>query len=115
MSTRSRWGLKFVAGLALVAGAFCGGKVAFSGKPPEYPPPQPPITHNVCDNKGNLETAHRLVAKVLETKVWTRRDQQTIGPLFQSLRSWERIELIQKIGAALNKGQLKVEKGARMF
>jgi hypothetical protein len=107
--------LKVVAGVALVAGAFCGGKVAFSGKPPEYPPPQPPVSHNVCDTKGNLEATHKLVARVLETKVWTRKDQQAIAPLFYSLHSWERIQVIQKIGAALNKGQLKVEKGARLF
>jgi hypothetical protein len=107
--------LKFVAGLALVAGAFCGGKVAFSGKPPEYPAPMPAMSHNVCDTRSNLEATHRLVAKVLEKKVWTRRDQQTIAPLFQSLHTWERIELLQKIGAALKKGDLKVEKGARLF
>jgi hypothetical protein len=116
MSTHSsRWGWKTVAGVALVAGAFCGGKVAFSGKPnePALMIPAPPRL--ICESRPTIELAHRIVNEAIQAKTWTRRDQERATPIFNSLRTQQKIQLLEKIAAAIERKQLRVEKGARLF
>jgi hypothetical protein len=68
-----------------------------------------------CDNAPSFEEAQRLVGAVLERKKWTSKDREQIAPLFFSLHTEQKIEILKKIGVALDSRRLVVEKGARLF
>lgn len=115
MPMRSRWGFRMAALAMLVAGVLVG-RVAFSGKAPEQPalPPAPP-TATLIENKATLELTHKLLNDALGARTWTMKDHERIAPLFYSLRTEQKIEILKKVGAALDAKQLKVERGARLF
>jgi hypothetical protein len=118
---RSRTGL-LVGGVVLV-GALLATRVAFSGKasdtaatPPVNtgPSPMPAIGGN-CDNAPSFELAQKLVGQVIETKRWTARDRERISPLFFGLHTEQKIEILKRVGAALDSHKLVLEKGTRRF
>src|SRR5678816_3505499 len=111
----------FVGAVTLVVVVF-GARVAFSGKasdtgstPPVNTGPSPMPSPVGCDNAPNFELAQKLVNGVIEAKKWTAKDHERIAPLFYGLHTDQKIELLKKVGAALDSRKLVIEKGARLF
>jgi hypothetical protein len=118
--TRPRMG--FLLGGVVLVGALLATRVAFSGKisdtgggAPVNTGPSPMPAPNGCDNMPSFELASKLVAQVIEAKRWTAKDHERISPLFHSLRTEQKIEILRKIGAALDSHKLVLEKGTRIF
>ena len=121
MKTRSRMGLVFASGVVLV-GALLAARVAVSGKlsdtgspPPVNTGPSPMPSPPGCDNTASFELAQRLVAQVIEARRWTSKDHERIAPLFYGLHTDQKIEILKRVGAAVDAHRLALEKGARLF
>ena len=111
----------FVGAVVLVAALFVT-RAAFSGKasdtgssPPVNTGPSPMPAPGGCDNAPSLELAQKLVNAVIEKKKWTMKDHEQIAPLFYGLHTDQKIEILKKVGAALDSRKLAIEKGARLF
>ena len=122
--TRSKTGLLMgaVVGGVFVLGTLLGTRVAVSGKASDSGAaaavntgPSPMPTPSGCDNAPSFELAQKLVAQVIDTKRWTAKDHEKIAPLFYGLHTDQKIEILKKVGAALDSRHLVVEKGARLF
>jgi hypothetical protein len=122
--TRSKTGLLLgaVVGGVFVLGTLLGTRVAVSGKAtdsgggaPVNTGPSPMPAPAGCDNGPSFELAQKMVAQVIETKRWTAKDHERIAPLFFGLHTDQKIEILKKVGAALDTRRLVVEKGARLF
>jgi hypothetical protein len=118
--TRSRMG--FLLGCAVLVGSLLGARVAFSGKVsdtagagPVATGPSPMPEPNGCQDTQSFDLAQKLVAQVIDAHRWTARDHERIGPLFHSLRTDQKIEILKRIGAALDSHRLVLEKGTRIF
>jgi hypothetical protein len=116
--TKPHW---FVGAVVLVAALF-GTRAAFSGKasdtgstPPINTGPSPMPGPSGCDNAPSLELAQKLVGAVIEKKKWTMKDHEQIAPLFFGLHTDQKIEILKRVGAALDTRKLVIEKGARLF
>jgi hypothetical protein len=121
MRMRSRWGWKIAGGLVLLT-ALLAGRAAFSGKPaemgaPAMIAPHPPVVPvlNLCQDAQAFDNVRKLVDDTLATRRWTAKDHERLKPLFHSLRTEQKIEIMRKVGAALDARQLKVDKGTRIF
>jgi uncharacterized protein (DUF1499 family) len=68
-----------------------------------------------CDNAPSFDLAQKLVGTVIEKKKWTAKDHEQIAPLFYGLHTDQKIEILKKVGAALDSRKLVIEKGARLF
>ena len=112
MPTRTRWGFKVAAALVLATGLLLGARVALSQKGQPAPPVSPTV---IYENKAQVEATHKLVDAAISAKRWTMKDHDEIVPLFNGLRTEQKIEILKKVGAALDSKQLKLEKGARLF
>jgi uncharacterized protein (DUF1499 family) len=117
---RSRSGT-LIGGLVLV-GALLATRAAFSGKAsdtlgnaPMNTGPSPMPTMPGCDNAPSFELAVRMVGQVIEGKRWTAKDHDKIAPLFYGLHTDQKIEILKKVGAAVDSHRLVLEKGARLF
>ena len=117
---RSKSGL-FIGGVVLV-GALLATRVAFSGKAsdtgggaPVNTGPSPMPSPAGCDNAPSFDLAQKLVSTVIDAKRWTAKDHEKIAPLFYGLHTDQKIEILKKVGAALDSRRLVVEKGARLF
>ncbi|HEX3697165.1 MAG TPA: hypothetical protein VH374_17450 [Polyangia bacterium] len=111
--TRTKLGLLTV-GFAL-AGVLIGARVAVSQK--AAPSVAPTRTSPVCEKCAAmaLEKAHKAVDLVVETGHWTKADHDKVGPLFHTLHTDQKIELLRKIGGLIDQKKLVVDKGARLF
>jgi hypothetical protein len=116
--TKANW---FVGAVVLVAAVFAT-RVAFSGKasdtgstPPVNTGPSPMPGPMGCDNAPSFELAQKLITTVIEAKKWTAKDHERIAPLFYGLHTDQKIEILRKVGAALDSRKLVIEKGARLF
>ena len=118
---RSRMGL-LIGGVALV-GALLAARVAVSGKMTDTansapvntgPSPMPSVGAG-CDNAASFELAQRLVSQVIEARRWTSKDHEKIAPLFYGLHTEQKIEILKRVGAAVDSHHLVLEKGARLF
>jgi hypothetical protein len=114
--------MSWLLGAVVLVGALLGTRMAFSGKAtdtgaaqPINTGPSPMPSPGGCDNAPSFEEAQRLVGAVLERKKWTSKDREQIAPLFFSLHTEQKIEILKKIGVALDSRRLVVEKGARLF
>jgi hypothetical protein len=99
-----------------------GTRAAFSGKStdsgggaPINTGPSPMPSPGGCDNSPSFELAQKLVNQVIENKKWTAKDHEKIAPLFYGLHTDQKVEILKKVGAALDSRKLVVEKGARLF
>jgi hypothetical protein len=117
---RSRWGL-LVGGVAL-AGALLATRVAVSGRvsdtagtPPINTGPSPMPSIGGSDNAASYELAQRLVGQVIDARRWTAKDHEKIAPLFYGLHTDQKIEILRRVGAAVDAHHLVLEKGARLF
>jgi hypothetical protein len=116
--SKSAW---LVGGVVLVGGLL-GARVAFSGKTsdtagaaPINTGPSPMPAPGGCDNAPSFELAERLVIGVIEAKRWTQKDHEKIAPLFYGLHTDQKIEILKRVGVALDSHRLVLEKGARLF
>jgi hypothetical protein len=120
--TMKRTNMSWLLGAVVLVGALLGTRVAFSGKatdtgnpPPVNTGPSPMPMPAGCDNAPSFEYAQKLVNAVIEKKKWTAKDHEQIAPLFYSLHTDQKIEILKKVGVALDSRKLVVEKGARLF
>jgi hypothetical protein len=116
--TKANW----LVGAVVLVGALLATRVAFSGKatdtggaPPVNTGPSPMPAPGGCDNAPSFELAQKLVNGVIDAKKWTMKDHEKIAPLFYGLHTDQKIELLKKVGAALDSRHLVIEKGARLF
>jgi hypothetical protein len=121
---RSKTGLLIggVMGAVFVLGTLLGTRVAFSGKvtdsgggTPVNTGPSPMPAPAGCDNGPSFDLAQKLVSQVIENKKWTQKDHEKIAPLFYGLHTDQKVEILKKVGVALDSRKLVVEKGARLF
>ena len=117
---RSRAGM--LAGGVVLVGALLFGRVAFSGKatdtagpPPINTGPSPMPAAGGFDTGASFELAQKLVGQVIDAKRWTAKDHEKIAPLFYQLHTDQKIEILKRVGAALDSRRLALEKGARLF
>ena len=117
---RSRAGI-LVGGVVLV-GALLFARAAFSGKAtdtagaaPINTGPSPMPAAGGCDTGASYELAQRLVGQVIEARRWTAKDHEKIAPLFYQLRTDQKIEILKRVGVALDSRRLVLEKVARLF
>lgn len=117
---RSR--LTLLASGVVLTGALLAARVAVSGKitdtagtPPinTGPSPMPAVGGN--DNAASFELAQRLVAQVIDSHRWAAKDHEKIAPLFYGLHTDQKIEILKRVGAAVDSHRLVLEKGARLF
>jgi hypothetical protein len=118
--SRSRMGL-FVGGVVLL-GALLAARVAVSGKmtdtagsAPVNTGPSPMPSTAGGDSAANFELAQRLINQVIDSKRWTAKDHERIAPLFYGLHTDQKIEILKKVGVAVDSHRLVLEKGARLF
>jgi hypothetical protein len=110
-------------GTVVLVGALSATRLAFSGKvsdtsipPPINTGPSPmPAAGNACDTTASYEMAQKLVGQVIDTHRWTGKDHEKIAPLFYQLRTDQKIDILKRVGAALDSRRLVIEKGARLF
>lgn len=114
--------MSWLLGAVVLVGALLGTRLAFSGKAtdtgnaaPINTGPSPMPSPSGCDNAPNFEQAQKMINAVLERKKWTLKDHEQIAPLFYSLHTEQKIEILKKVGVALDSRKLVVEKGARLF
>jgi hypothetical protein len=114
--------MSWVLGAVVLVGALTGTRLAFSGKAtdtgnaaPINTGPSPMPQPGGCDNSPQFEQAQKLVNAVIEKKKWTAKDHEQIAPLFYSLHTDQKIEILKKVGAALDSRKMVVEKGSRLF
>ncbi|HVZ75258.1 MAG TPA: hypothetical protein VHJ20_22930 [Polyangia bacterium] len=121
---RSKTGLLLgaVVGGVFVLGTLLGTRVAVSGKvtdsgggAPVNTGPSPMPAPGGCDNAPSYDLAQKLVGQVIDAKKWTQKDHEKIAPLFYGLHTDQKIEILKRVGAALDSRRLVVEKGARLF
>jgi hypothetical protein len=112
----------FLVGAVVLAGALLATRVAVSGKlsdtggtPPVNTGPSPMPSIGGADNTASFELAQRLVAEVIEAHRWTAKDHEKIAPLFYGLHTDQKIEILKRVGAAVDAHRLVLEKGARLF
>jgi hypothetical protein len=117
---RSRAAL--LVGGVVLAGALLFARSAFSGKAtdtagsaPINTGPSPMPAAGGCDTGASFEMAQKLVGQVIDAKRWTAKDHERIAPLFYQLRTEQKIEILRRVGAALDSRRLVLEKGARLF
>jgi hypothetical protein len=117
---RSKVGL--VLGGAVFVGGLLAARVAVSGKlsdtgapPPINTGPSPMPSLNGGDDSASFELAQHLVAQVIEARRWTAKDHEKIAPLFYGLHTDQKIEILKRVGAAVDAHRLVLEKGARLF
>jgi hypothetical protein len=117
---RSRMGW-LAGGLVLTVALLCArvavsGKASDTGGPGPIPTgPSPMPNAGTCDNSQSFELAQKLVAQVIENKRWTAKDHEKIAPLFYGLHTEQKIEILKRVGAALDSKRLVLEKGSRLF
>jgi hypothetical protein len=114
--------LAFLAGGLVLVVALLGTRMAFSGKAtdtagaaPIATGPSPMPAPGGCDNSTSFDMAQKLVSQVIEGKRWTAKDHDRIAPLFFSLHTEQKIEILKRVGSALDSKRLVLEKGARLF
>jgi hypothetical protein len=117
---RSRTGM-VIGGIVLV-GALLFARAAFSGKAtdtggaaPINTGPSPMPAAGGSDNGASFDLAQKMVAQVIDARRWTAKDHERIAPLFYQLRTDQKIEILKRVGAALDTRRLLLEKGARLF
>lgn len=117
---RGKYGA-LVGGLVLV-GALLAARVAVSGKvsdtagaAPINTGPSPMPAASGCDNGASFDLAQKLVGQVIDAHRWTAKDHEKIAPLFYGLRTEQKIEILKRVGAALDSHRLTLEKGSRLF
>ena len=117
---RARWGA--LAGTAVLVGALLAARVAVSGKisdtagsPPINTGPSPMPTIGGTDNAASFELAQKMVSQVIDGRRWTMKDHERIAPLFYGLHTDQKIEILKRVGAAVDGHRLVLEKGARLF
>jgi hypothetical protein len=117
---RSRTGI--VLGGAVLVGALLFGRAAFSGKAtdtagtaPINTGPSPMPAAGTVETGASYELAQKLVSQVIEGRRWTAKDHERISPLFYQLRTDQKIEILKRVGTALDSRRLVLEKGARLF
>ena len=54
------------------------------------------------DNAASFELAQRLVGQVIEARRWTAKDHEKIAPLFYGLHTDQKIEILKRVGAAVD-------------
>lgn len=114
---------RFALGAVVLVGALTATRLAFSGKasdtavaPPVNTGPSPmPAAGGGCDMSASFELAQKLVGQVIDTRRWTTKDHEKIAPLFYQLHTDQKIEILKRVGAALDSRRLVIEKGARLF
>jgi hypothetical protein len=111
-----------LAGALALVGAVLVARVAVSGKatdtsspPPVNTGPSPMPSLSSSDNSESFALAQRLVSQVIDGKRWTMKDHEKIAPLFYGLRAEQKIEILKRVGAAVDSHRLVLEKGARLF
>jgi hypothetical protein len=114
--------LGLLAGGVVLAGALLVARVAVSGKvsdtggaPPVNTGPSPMPSIGGVDNAASFELAQRLVGQVIDAHRWTAKDHEKIAPLFYGLHTDQKIEILKRVGAAVDGHRLVLEKGARLF
>src|SRR5882672_8085348 len=110
-----------VGGIVLV-GALLAARVAVSGKmtdtsgkAPVNTGPSPMPSAGTSDDGASFDLAQRLVGQVIDTHRWTAKDHEKIAPLFYGLHTEQKIEILKRVGAAIDAHRLVLEKGARLF
>jgi hypothetical protein len=120
---RSRLGLAplLLGGIVLVGGLLAA-RVAVSGKvtdtagaAPINTGPSPMPSVGGCENAASFELAQKLVGQVIDAHRWTNKDHEKIAPLFYGLHTDQKIEILRRVGAAVDSHRLVLEKGARLF
>jgi hypothetical protein len=116
----SRWGL--LAGGVVLVTALLAARVAVSGKvsdtaggAPINTGPSPMPSVGGPDNASSFDLAQRLVNQVIDAHRWTAKDHEKIAPLFYGLHTDQKIEILKRVGAAVDQHRLVLEKGARLF
>jgi hypothetical protein len=117
---RSRTAL--LVGGVVLAGALLFARSAFSGKAtdtgasaPINTGPSPMPAAGGCDTGASFEMAQKLVGQVIDARRWTAKDHERIAPLFYQLRTDQKVEILKRVGTALDSRKLVLEKGARLF
>jgi hypothetical protein len=117
---RSKAGL--LVGVCVLVGALLAARVAVSGKmtdttsaPPVNTGPSPMPSAGACDTSASYELAQRLVGQVIDGRRWTAKDHERIAPLFYGLHTDQKIEILKRVGNAIDSHRLVLEKGARLF
>jgi hypothetical protein len=117
---RSRFGA--LLGGAVLVSALLAARVAVSGKvtdtagnAPVNTGPSPMPSVGGIDNGASFELAQRLVGQVIDAHRWTAKDHEKIAPLFYGLHTDQKIEILRRVGAAVDTHRLVLEKGARLF
>jgi hypothetical protein len=117
---RSRFGL--LAGGLVLVGALLAARVAVSGRvsdtagsAPVNTGPSPMPSAGGGENTASFELAQRLVNQVIDAHRWTAKDHEKIAPLFYGLHTDQKIEILKRVGAAVDQHRLVLEKGARLF
>jgi hypothetical protein len=122
MPMHSRTGWKVTAALVLVAGLLVG-RAALSGKVADPAPAAQaqapaaavavPAAQLGCDNQAALDNTHKVLNQIIEARRWTAKDHDRIAPLFYSLHTEQKVEILRKFSAAFDR--IKIDKGARLF
>jgi hypothetical protein len=106
----------------VLVGALLAARVAVSGKisdtagsPPINTGPSPMPTIGGTDNAASFELAQKMVSQVIDGRRWTMKDHERIAPLFYGLHTDQKIEILKRVGAAVDGHRLVLEKGARLF
>jgi hypothetical protein len=122
MKSQSKSRLGWVAGGLVLLTGLLSARVAFSGKASEAggsapisTGPSPMPLPGGCDNTPSFELASKLINQVIENKRWTQKDHERITPLFFTLHTDQKIELLKRVGAAIDSQRLVLERGARLF
>jgi hypothetical protein len=123
MQKHSRFGWKLAGSVLVLAVAMLGARAAFSSKPADAPPkaaaataqPQAQAPAGCCDTTRSFEEAHALISRAIDAKRWTVKDHQNLAPIFHSLRTEQKIELIRKMAGAVDAHKITIEKGAHLF
>jgi hypothetical protein len=108
-------GVVLVGGLLFARAAFSGKATDTAGTAPINTGPSPMPAAGGCDTGASFELAQKLVGQVIDAKRWTAKDHEKIAPLFYQLRTDQKIEILKRVGTALDTRRLVLEKGARLF
>jgi len=115
--TRTKLGFLTV-GLTL-AGVLIGARVAISQKaaPAATAAAAPAAVSNKCERCDAMavEKAQKAVSMIVEAGHWTKADHDKVGPLFHTLHTEQKIEILKRVGALIDQKKLVVDKGARLF
>jgi hypothetical protein len=108
-------GVVLVGALLFARAALSGKATDTGGAAPINTGPSPMPAAGGCDNGSSFDMAQKLVGQVIDAKRWTAKDHERIAPLFYQLRTEQKIEILKRVGTALDSHRLVLEKGARLF